>query len=156
MKMTMKNLFALAVLLLFSSTLTSCSSDDDGEQLKPDPVKERMSLLTNNASKSWLFTAQTEEGENVASQCQLDDVWTFKSDGTLEIDIKEECYEGQGNGDIDIIEWSFNANASAIIAKEMEGFEILELTDNKLILEFEYEGNNEGQFVKSQVSFKAM
>lgn len=154
MKMTMKNLFALAVLLLFTSTLTSCSSDDDGEQLKPDPVKERMSLLTNNASKSWLFTAQIEDEEDITSNCQLDDVWTFNHDKTFVIEINEECYEGQDDGD-NILGWLFNDNASTIITVGAGDFDIIELTENKLVLEYEYEGNNEGQFFKSRMTFKA-
>lgn len=151
MKMTMKNLFTLTVLLLFSSTLTSCSSDDDGEQAKPDPVAERMTLLTNNSSKSWLLTAQTDGGEDITSECQLDDVWTLKSNGTSEFEINEKCYEGQDDGS-SIIAWNFIDNASSISTQDGDFF-ILELTETTLILELEYE--DDGKVYKTQLFFKA-
>jgi|SRR5690606_8810286 len=150
-KIIMTKLFTLAALALMGVTMSSCSDDD--EEANVDPVADRMTLLTNNASKVWFFSAQLEAGEDITIDCQLDDVWTFKSEGLLEVALNEVCYEGQDDGE-NQMGWKFNDDATFLMNPNgEEGYEIIELTSTKLVLEYEY--GDEERIFKSQMAFTA-
>lgn len=137
-KMTMTKLFTLSALALIGVTISSCGDDD--EDVKVDPVIDRMEFLTNNSSKEWLFDSQIDyEGEIKSEECSKDNVWTFYSKGELLVDVQQVlCYEKEANSERD---WSLNEDADEIIISIPGGesylFRIIELSQQNLTLGFD-------------------
>lgn len=134
---------ALVALALVSIAFTGCKKDDDNE---PD----KTSLLTE---KSWKMTAATIDPAidwfgtgtkitNLYAQfpaCVKDDLIIFKKNGTVSFDeggSKCDTNDPQTENAL----WSFNPAETVISITqdgETESWKILELSANKLVVEYE-------------------
>lgn len=148
----------IILLLTIGLFIFSCNQDE------PEP--SRLSLLTNNSTKSWRVIEYIENGESKTLDCPSDDIWTFVlfddaqngqpsyriEDNFISCEsddyIRESGIWRINNGQNRIV-LSFSlggANSQFIVN---ESAEILELSEDRLILVF----NNEdelGTFVQQQ------
>jgi hypothetical protein len=133
--MKKSQLFTLLFLITSTSSLISCSEDDEKVQLTA--AEQATILLTNGTSMTWLSIAEFYGEVDKIKECQLDDEWIF-TNGKLTIDFKEKCYPEQNTSNN--LTWSLNQEATQltfIVGSETLIGEIIELTATKLILEFE-------------------
>lgn len=142
---------ALLALALLSVAFTSCKKDDK------DNEPDKTSLLTD---KSWKMTAATVDPAidwfgsgtkvtNVYAQfpaCVKDDLVIFKKNGTVNFDEGATKCEPNDAQTVNAL-WSLNP-AETIISitqtGETESWKILELTNSKLVVEYEEYDEFEG------------
>jgi hypothetical protein len=141
----------LAFCTLSVMAMTSCKKDSNTAVVKP-----RMELLTQKAWKYDLHgldennNGVIDQAENDMPDCQLDDVYTFSSNGTgLYASGDVQCAPDDVNTNFT---WSFSSDQTQLTIFSFTQM-ISKLDDN--ILELYYEDqNSQGQTVKYLTRFK--
>jgi hypothetical protein len=138
----------IPVLFIF---LLACDDDD---------APSKTELLTNNSSKNWNITADSSDDEEVDPGCKvegamnMDNTWTFYSDGKFIYD-HGEVTEAEGCGDLKNLTgtWSFledekklrifflynTDDPTDVLNSEFFSANLIEISADKFVLELDGE-----------------
>lgn len=141
-KMTMTKLFTLAALALMGVTMSSCGDDDEDVKVEPvDPLTEAKANLSNNIWHFMRIIISDDEIEETYECTQASDV-LFKNDGVYEVIMADICED-----DAEDIKgtWRITDKMDSLFITtndHTETYLVVELTDEKLLLETPDKGNN--------------
>lgn len=143
------NNFKLSILSLFILIITvSCSSDDD-DASQELYSSEDLTILHNNSSKTWKLDAYyldyNSKQKSEQNDCLVDDIYTFKPDGIIEVVAGlENCY--YRDNEIAEAEYSFYEDEGRLYITIIRGeitnnlvkstsftLQLIELTENRMV-----------------------
>lgn len=143
------NNFKLSILsLLILIITTSCSSDDDNASQELYSTED-LSIMHNNSSKTWkleaYFIDYNSKQKSEQNDCLVDDIYTFKPNGIIEIVAGlENCY--YGDNEIAEAEYRFYEDEGHLFATMIRGeitnnlvkstsfsLQLIELTENRMV-----------------------
>lgn len=137
----------LAVFLLSSMLLFSCSKDDakSGAKSKTDLLTSapwKMAAYTINPAYDWEGTGvKITDIFATLRACDKDDQFIFKANGEVIEDPKSSCSDF-GGGDIETLNWKFTNNETGLTIiynpGEESSYKIVELTTTTLKLSVSY------------------
>lgn len=144
------NNFKLSILSLFILIITvSCSSDDDDDASQELYSSEDLTILHNNSSKTWKLDAYyldyNSKQKSEQNDCLVDDIYTFKPDGIIEVVAGlENCY--YRDNEIAEAEYSFYEDEGRLYITIIRGeitnnlvkstsftLQLIELTENRMV-----------------------
>ncbi|WP_077401576.1 hypothetical protein [Cellulophaga omnivescoria] len=143
------NNFKLSILsLLILIITTSCSSDDDNASQELYSTED-LSIMHNNSSKTWkleaYFIDYNSKQKSEQNDCLVDDIYTFKPNGIIEIVAGlENC--NYGDNEIAEAEYRFYEDEGHLFATMLRGeitnnlvkstsfsLQLIELTENRMV-----------------------
>ncbi|MDO6490180.1 MULTISPECIES: hypothetical protein [unclassified Cellulophaga] len=144
----MNNSKLLLLSLFILITTASCSSDDD-DASQELYTQEDLSIMHNNSSKTWQLEAYYSDynykQKSKQNDCLVDDIYTFKPDGIIEVVAGlENCY--YGDNEIAEAEYRFYEDEGLLYITIIRGevtedlvkttsfsLHLIELTENRMV-----------------------